>query len=239
MATTPFKFNYNYMNYNTAKQQAENQYNPLYNQAVKNLRTQEAQSRVTSGEDAANRGLSHSGLASDALNKIAIATNNQISDLNTTKMSNVASLANTLMQQDQSRGDTLYNRAYQQYRDGISDQRYNQEWNTMSPAEKARMALQYSYSKKASGGGGGGSSKSKSVGLVNINGTDYSLTELQKALQAYTASKQPKQSNLDIYYSNPIIQQAQKTGSKYFSKPTPPAQSRFLTDYEKMKMLFG
>lgn len=123
----PFNFNYNYMDYNAAKNQAEQQFNPLYEQAVKNIQAQQYQNEMDSGEAAASRGIAQSGLAADALNKIKIASQGQIADANAQKMSQVAALAQQLIQQDQQRGDSLYSRAYQQYRDSIGDARYTDQ----------------------------------------------------------------------------------------------------------------
>jgi hypothetical protein len=101
----------------------------------------------------------------------------------------------------------------------------------MSPAEKARMALQYSYSKKGNGGGGGGGGRrsSKSSGSPHSNSKS---TKSNKKTSGSTA-----QSNLDRYYSSPAIQAGQKTGSKYLSNPLTPADNPYLTAWEKKKML--
>ncbi|WP_409276381.1 hypothetical protein V1499_23125 (plasmid) [Neobacillus sp. SCS-31] len=123
----PFSFSYNYMDYDTARSQAEQQFNPLYEQAVKNIQAQQYQNEVASGEAAANRGIAQSGLAADSLNKIKIASQGQIADANAQKMSQVAAVAQMLMQQDKMRGDELYRQAYQQYRDSIGDTRYLDE----------------------------------------------------------------------------------------------------------------
>jgi hypothetical protein len=131
----PFQFNYNYLNYDTAKNQAEQQFNPLYEQSVNAVKAQQYQNNLDSGQSAAVRGLAHSGLAQDALTKIAIATQGQISGLNAQKMSDVAKMAQDLVSRDQSRGDALRSQmfneyasnrdfGYNQYRDNVGDTRY-------------------------------------------------------------------------------------------------------------------
>jgi hypothetical protein len=134
----PFDFNYNYLNYDSAKKQAEDKYNPLFEQAVKGVQDQQYQNELNSGQSAAVRGLAHSGLAQDALTKLAIASQGQIAGLNAQKMSNVADMAQQLVDRDQSRGDALrgqmfneYNSNrnfdYGQYRDNVGDVRYSNE----------------------------------------------------------------------------------------------------------------
>lgn len=135
---SPFTYNYDYLNYDTAKQRAEDRYNPLFQQAVQGVKDQQYQNELNSGQSAAVRGLGHSGLAQDALTKIAIASQGQIAGLNAQKMTNVADYAQNLLDKDQSRGDALrgqmfneYNANrnfdYGQYRDNVGDVRYNNE----------------------------------------------------------------------------------------------------------------
>jgi hypothetical protein len=132
---SPFQFNYDYLNYDTAKQRAEDRYNPLFQQAVDGVKAQQYQNNLDSGQSAAVRGLAHSGLAQDALTKIAIASQGQIAGLNAQKMSNVADYAQSLLDKDQSRGDALRSQmfneyasnrdfGYNQYRDNVGDTRY-------------------------------------------------------------------------------------------------------------------
>lgn len=137
-APNPFQFNYNYLNYDTAKQRAEDRYNPLFQQAVDGVKAQQYQNNLDSGQSAAVRGLAHSGLAQDALTKIAIASQGQIAGLNAQKMSNVADYAQSLLDKDQARGDALRSQmfneyasnrdfGYNQYRDNVGDTRYADE----------------------------------------------------------------------------------------------------------------
>ena len=144
----PFQFNYNYLNYDSAKKQAEDKYNPLFEQAVKGVQDQQYQNELNSGASAAVRGLGHSGLAQDALTKIAIASQGQIAGLNAQKMSNVADMAQGLVDKDTARGDALrsqmYNEysdnrnfGYNKYRDSVGDAQYQNSrndqnyWNAM------------------------------------------------------------------------------------------------------------
>jgi len=114
-APKDFQFNYNYLTQADAQKQAEGVYNPLYDQAVKNIQSQQYQNELDSGQSAATRGLGHSGLAQDALTKIAIASQGQIADANAQKMSQVAQMANQMMQFDQNRGDNLRSQMYNEY----------------------------------------------------------------------------------------------------------------------------
>jgi hypothetical protein len=117
-APAPFQFNYNNMSFDQAKNQAEQRFNPLYEQAVKNIQAQQYQNEMDSGEVAANRGIAQSGLAADALNKIKIASQGQIAQANTERMSQVAALAQQMTERDQDRGDRLRQQAYSEYSDG-------------------------------------------------------------------------------------------------------------------------
>lgn len=114
-APDPFSFNYNYMNFDTARNQAEQRFNPLYEQAVKNIQAQQYQNEMDSGEMAAGRGIAQSGLAADALNKIKIASQGQIAQANTDRMSQVAALAQQMFERDQDRGDRLRQQAFSEY----------------------------------------------------------------------------------------------------------------------------
>lgn len=147
-APDPFSFNYNYLNYDTAKGQAEQQFNPLFEQAVGGVKAQQYQNELDSGQSSAVRGLAHSGLAQDALTKIAIASQGQIAGLNAQKMSDVAKMAQQLVQQDQMRGDALRSQAfneyqsnrdfgYGQYRDTVGDN----QWQTQFDYNKGRDSV--------------------------------------------------------------------------------------------------
>lgn len=273
------------MDYKTAQGQVAGQVDPLFNRAIQGVNQQKYQSDVQAGQVSAARGLGHSGLAADQLNKIAIAAQGQVGDLNAQRATQIAQQANDLVWRDKEFG--LQDRAqkyneynsdrgfnYQAGRDKIGDQRYNTEWNynvgrdkisdqrytaetnyshgrdkiddawrqkewsQMSPAEKARMALQYSYSKKASGGGGGGGggrgrSGSRSSGRSSSSSRSNShSTKSNKKTNSSTA-----QSNLDTYYSSPAVQAGQRTGSKYLRNPVTPADNPYLSAWDKKKML--
>jgi hypothetical protein len=298
-------FNYNYkpLDYKTAQGQATAQVNPLYQQAIQGVNQQKYANDVQAGQVAAARGLGHSGLAADQLNKIAIAAQGQVGDINAQRATQVAQMASDMVQRDkeyslQNRSQ-LYNEYsdnrnynYQAGRDKIGDQRYTaetayshgrdkvadsqwqksydytkstdnrnynyqkstddrnynyqksqdkvandwkqKEWSQMSPADKARMALQYSYSKKASKGGGGGSGHSSKGGSSSHSKSSSSYNQ---------KTNSDSNSPLNRYANNPVIkavEKAKKTNKdvkKYFPTAVSPADSPYLTDWEKMKML--
>ncbi|MEH7082970.1 hypothetical protein V7139_09580 [Neobacillus drentensis] len=210
MAST-FSYNYKPMDYKTAQGQVAGQVDPLFDRAIKGVEQAKYQSDVQAGAVAAARGLGHSGLAADQLNKIAIAAQGQVGDLNAQRATQIAQQANDLVWRDKEFGlqdraqkynefnsdrgynyqtgrdkieDTRYKNEwdYNVGRDKLSDKRYaeetkyshnrdkiddawrQKEWNQMSPAEKAQMALEYSYSKKGSGTKGSGNSGRRSSG---------------------------------------------------------------------------
>jgi hypothetical protein len=252
-------FNYTYkpMDYAAAQKQVAGQVDPLFQRAIQGVNQQKSQSDIQAGQVAAARGLGHSGLAADQLNKIAIAAQGQIGDLNAQRATQIAQLTNDEMWKDKNyslqdraqkyseyNSDRSYN--YQAGRDKIGDQRYNtewnynvgrdkladtrydsetqynhgrdklddqwreKEWNQMSPAEKARMALQYSYSKKASGGGGGGGGRSRgsrgsrgSGGRKSSGNKSTTQTGLAGQNNTYQQSKKEAQYLYDNRIPNP------------------------------------
>lgn len=136
-APEAFKFDYNYLNFDTAKQRAEERYNPLFEQSVSNVRGEEAQNKLNAGEQSANRGLAHSGLAQDQLTKISIATQGQIAGLNAQKNANVMDYSQNLLDKDLDRGDRLRSQMYNEYSDSRNfgynqyrDQVGDSQWNT-------------------------------------------------------------------------------------------------------------
>jgi hypothetical protein len=252
-----FTYTYNPLTYQQAQTQAGQQLDPLYNRALQNVNQQKYQSDVQAGQVSAARGLGHSGLAADQLNKIAIAAQGQIGDLSAQHASQLAQSAQELMNNDKTYGLQARSQAYQEYagdrdynyqtsRDKVSDSQWqkqfdytklttDREWNQMSPAEKARMALQASYAKKSSGGGGGGSSSRgrRSSGSRKNTSTKPSTP----VTNSTTPKKTTYQNPLDTYYNNPYVTAGQKTGSPYLSNPLPPAQNPNLSAWDKIKLL--
>lgn len=145
--TDQFSFTYNPITAADAQKQIASQLDPLYNRSVQNINSQKYQSDVQSGQVAAARGLGHSGLAADQLNKIAIAAQGQIGDLSAQRMTQIAQLSNDLMERDKDRGMQARSQAYSEWmgqqnlsrddrnydyqvgRDKIADSRYKTEWD--------------------------------------------------------------------------------------------------------------
>ncbi|MGF6951863.1 hypothetical protein QF028_004368 [Neobacillus sp. B4I6] len=121
MANT-FSYNYKPMDYKTAQKQVSGQVDPLFNRAIQGINQQKYQSDVQAGQVAAARGLGHSGLAADQLNKIAIGAQGQIGDLNAQRASQLAQMSNDLMWRDKEFG--MQDRA-QKYNEFNSDRGYN------------------------------------------------------------------------------------------------------------------
>jgi hypothetical protein len=133
-----FSYNYKPLDYKTAQGQATKQVDPLYQRAIQGVNQQKYANDVQAGQVAAARGLGHSGLAADQLNKIAIGAQGQVGDINAQRATQVAQMANDMVQQDKQY--SLQNRAqlfgeysdnrnytYQQGRDKIGDKRYTAE----------------------------------------------------------------------------------------------------------------
>lgn len=279
MAASTFNYTYKPLSAADAQKQVAAQLDPLFNRAVQNVNQAKYSSDVQAGQVAAARGLGHSGLAADQLNKIAIAAQGQIGDLNAQRATQLAQMSNDLMWRDKEFGlqdraqkyneynsdrgynyqvgrdkiaDTQwqttfdYNKGrdavsdkqwqtqfdYTKGRDKIDDQWRQKEWSQMSPAEKSRMALEFSYNqrlKKSSGGGGGGRRRS--------SGGKSSASSKAAAVKKPTSSS----------YNTPFDQYAGRQANIYMPIPKvatspilpPPklAQDRTLTDWERIKLI--
>lgn len=150
MAISPFA--YKELDYNNAKKQAQQQVDPLYQRTLQNIQTQKRQNQMNAGQQSAARGLSHSGLAADQLNKISIASQGQVTDTNNERASRISELAQNLIDRDRANSDRMYGR----YRDKITDQRYDIQFGY----QKARDAVsdnqwskQFEYTKQRDGVG--------------------------------------------------------------------------------------
>jgi hypothetical protein len=156
-----FNYNYNPLDYKTAQKQVAGQVDPLFNRAIQGVNQQKYQSDVQAGQVSAARGLGHSGLAADQLNKIAIAAQGQVGDLNAQRATQIAQQANDLVWRDKEFG--LQDRAqkyneynsdrgfnYQAGRDKIGDERYKTEWNYNVGRDKvadSQWQKSYDYTK--------------------------------------------------------------------------------------------
>jgi hypothetical protein len=252
MAIPTFNYTFKPMDYQTAQNTAAQQVDPLYNRAVQNVQQQKYQSDVQAGQVAAARGLGHSGLAADQLNKIAIAAQGQIGDISAQRATELAKMAMDLMQQDRTFGLQDRSQSYQEWmgQQNLSNDQRNfdyqksqddlaNQWKQKEfDYQKAQDSISNSL-KKSSGGGGGGT-KSTSTSSISPS----SVNTLSSALNAYNQAKtsSPASTALDQYYMSPVIQAVQNSPyadvHKYFSNPTPPAQSPYLDPWSKMKM-FG
>jgi hypothetical protein len=164
----PFEFEYDSMNYNEAKKQTSEQIDPIYKRALENINAQKYQNELDAGQQANARGLSHSGLAADLQNKIAIAAQGQIANTEAERATKTAELAQALMQRDQARGDALRQQAFQEFmsgkqmdfdydqfdyskqRDSVEDKRYQTELDYQKlrdSVEDKRYQDQFGYQK--------------------------------------------------------------------------------------------
>lgn len=147
MAADKFAFNYNPLSAADAQKQIAAQLDPLFNRSVQNVNSQKYLSDVQAGQVAASRGLAHSGLAADQLNKIAIAAQGQIGDISAQRATQIAQLSNDLLERDKDRGMQARSQAYSEWmgqqnlkrddrdynyqigRDKIADNRDSRNWN--------------------------------------------------------------------------------------------------------------
>lgn len=115
MATPKFKYNYDGIDYRDAEKQIGKQVNPLYDRAIKGVQQQRYQNDVQAGQVARARGLGQSGLSADALNKNAIAAQGQVGDIAAQRSSQIAQMANDLLERDKDRGMQARSQAYSEW----------------------------------------------------------------------------------------------------------------------------
>ncbi|MEK5065887.1 hypothetical protein [Cytobacillus sp. FSL R5-0596] len=115
MANKGFAYKYNGLNYKDAEKQATKQVDPMYQRAIKGVQQQKYQNDIQSGQVARARGLAQSGLAADQLNKNAIAAQSSIGDLGAQRASQIAEMANSLLERDKDRGMQARSQAYSEW----------------------------------------------------------------------------------------------------------------------------
>ncbi|MFC5775163.1 hypothetical protein [Ectobacillus antri] len=151
-----------------AQAQAGNELSALYQRALQNVKSQLYNNQVMAAEQAAARGLSHSGLAQDAQNKLMLGAQGQIGDMEAERASKVAALARQILERDQDVGFRERQQAYSEWngqqglrmeqdrfnyqkeRDKVADGQWQQEFSL----QKQRAA--------SSGRGGSGGSRGRS-----------------------------------------------------------------------------
>ncbi|WP_108669558.1 transglycosylase SLT domain-containing protein [Peribacillus acanthi] len=125
--------------YQDALKQVQGQVDPLYQRAVEALKGQKYQNELDASQVASARGLSHSGLAADQLNKIAIATQGNLADMEAERAAKISQLAQAVLerQQDVDFRNKQFdwsvftdgrNFDYQKGRDGVMDGRWQSEF---------------------------------------------------------------------------------------------------------------
>lgn len=137
---TGFQYNYTPLTYEKAQEQALQQLDPLYQQSIKGVQQAQYRSNLQAGNVASARGLGHSGLAADQLNKIAIASQGQIANLNATRMTQANTMAQQLVDSDKQYGLAYRGQLFNEYsdnrnfeygksRDAVSDKHWQMDYN--------------------------------------------------------------------------------------------------------------
>jgi hypothetical protein len=103
------------ISFDEASNRARQQLDPLYQRALENIKAQKYQNELNASEIASKRGLAHSGLAADQLNKIAIAAQGQIANAEAEKAARIAELAQALVERDQDRAFRERQQAFQEF----------------------------------------------------------------------------------------------------------------------------
>lgn len=145
MATPKFNYKYNGLQYKDAEKQVNKQVNPLYQKAIKGVQQQRYQNDVQAGQVARARGLGRSGLSADALNKNAIAAQGQIGDLQAQRASQIAEMANSLLERDKDRGMQSRSQAYSEWLGQQNLSRADRDYNYQKSIDKRN----FDYQKKS------------------------------------------------------------------------------------------
>ncbi|WP_026562496.1 hypothetical protein [Bacillus sp. J37] len=145
------------MSFEEATQQASKQVDPLYKQALMDIQSQQFNNTREAQQNAQSMGLENSGLAQDQQMRIAMASQAQRGQLGSERATQIAEMAQGLVQSDTDRKDRLNQQSleeqwrqkqfdYQQQRDKVSDSQWSKdyEWrqyvfNNMSASEKAQL----------------------------------------------------------------------------------------------------
>ena len=90
------------LSYDEAAGRAKQQLDPLYDRALENVRKNRYQNELNASEVASARGLAHSGLAADQMNKIGIAAQSKRADLDAPRPAKTAEMAQRMMEFDQN-----------------------------------------------------------------------------------------------------------------------------------------
>lgn len=138
------------MSLDDARNQISSELAPLYEQAMKNIKAQQYQNELDSSESAGARGMGRSGLAQDALTKIAIASQGQMSQMEAEKTAKIAELARGLYQQDQQRAMMDRQQGFNEWMGSKNLQMENQKFNYQKGRDQAsdnRWDQQFEYQK--------------------------------------------------------------------------------------------
>jgi hypothetical protein len=105
----------NTLSWGDATGRVQQQLDPLFQRAVKNVMAQKYKNELNAGELASKRGLAHSGLAADLQNKVALQTQSDVSGLEAEKASRVAQMAQALINKQEDDALRLRQQAFQEY----------------------------------------------------------------------------------------------------------------------------
>jgi hypothetical protein len=224
-----------------------------YNTGAKALDQNYFKNYMNQAQSQVNRGLS-GGMVADQNTRLAMNKQGEVAGLwrdrnqssmqenarygNTTKTINdaLAQIEKEKAANAQKMYQDLLSQAY-----GIlsSDRSYglqldNSQWGKYQDMFSNDMAIKnYNLSKSRAAAASAAAVNFKGSGANNLNTALANYQSAKPSVSAGGSLNTP----LDKYYSNPVIQAAQATGSPYFSNPLPPAQNPYLSAYDKMKML--
>ena len=163
-----FKFNYDALSYDDALKRSQAQLDPIYQKAIENIKAQKYQDELNAGQLASARGLSHSGLAADLQNKVALTAQSNISNAEAEKSAKLAEMAQAMLEKDQARSDQLRAQMYQEYmgeqqlglqrdqfgyqkqRDSVADQQWQSQFDyqkTRDTTADSQWQSQFDYQK--------------------------------------------------------------------------------------------
>jgi hypothetical protein len=221
-----------------------------YNSGAKSLDQGYFQNYMNQAQNQVNRGL-NGGMVADQNLRLAMNKQSEVGklwqDRNLASMQEDARYGNTtktindalsqIEKEKAANAQKLYQDLMQQAYGVISsDRNYGlqldqSQWGKYQDLFNQDMALKnYSLAKSKA-------AAARAAAVATPTLSTKGQTALNTVVDAY--NKSLGGSALDKYYSNPVIQQAQHTGSPYFSNPLPPAQNPNLSAWEKLKMIGG
>lgn len=120
------------LSYESVADQMKQQLDPIYQRAVENIKKEQYQNELDASQVSSKRGLAHSGLAADQQNKLAIASQGQVADLDAQRAAQIAEMAQAQLNRNYDLDYRERQFDYQAGRDQVMDGRWQQQFDYQS-----------------------------------------------------------------------------------------------------------